>query len=699
MTTSCSNQRSAFLQEIANRANRFTGDRFLSVHYYRIRKRLAVPLPITDSASQKHSVRAFSSPYPWAIWLRWALENRMVVLGEYVDQTDDAAARSAIEADLFALARWRSYREFARPDLAYAHAVRVLWVAITRWKWIDDILQLALRDALHRAVEDALPLSDQLHGQFDSLQTLLATKDPHQHLHNIPVIGTIALALAAKVVGHPASVRLDERVTMLFTAVLELRQKGFTEGVSYDGYALNFMADWLTTLDAAARSSVLSHPSFHSLVEQSLELSVPGNVMATAPLGDVEPLEMPFVWSALAKLQTLQSNPRVASALSQCELSLLRSDALSALACLPDQEQNAPAVHSPAILNYALVLRTGYANDDVAVAMGLSTSPMGHIQCDNGSLVLGTRRRWWLDDPGYQQYLETTERRFTVGATAHNAPVVNGYAQVHKQPVLEAVNRLEGSPDVQFALVNLTACYPAEASVRRVCRAVWLVGDKHLVVRDEIVATASTSITYHWHGHPSLYWCLQDGAATMVSEDDPDRCLQIYSPQIVLHPADLQRLPGSRGQQTLSVTIFSTVERIVWWVFSFEMERPSFHLSKKAFSIGNQEVPIGEKLLMPLQPLSRCAPLVVTAAREGNEVRGQCVVGEEHFSGELEYAFYLMVGGKKALVQWYTPDPKVCFTVPSDTGQQKLELLGFVRERLNPEKKVMKISEVSEASS
>ena len=33
-------------------------------------------------------------------------------------------------------------------------------------------------------------------------------------------------------------------------------------------------------------------------------------VMSTAPLGDVEPLDMPFVWSALAKLQALQANPR-----------------------------------------------------------------------------------------------------------------------------------------------------------------------------------------------------------------------------------------------------------------------------------------------------------------------------------------------------------------------------------------------------
>ena len=100
-------------QEIANRASRLGAERFLLVHYYRIRKRLAVPLPITDSLPQAYAVRNFSSPYPWAIWLKWALEDRMLALGEYVCQTGNAAARTAVEADLSALAAWKSYREAA----------------------------------------------------------------------------------------------------------------------------------------------------------------------------------------------------------------------------------------------------------------------------------------------------------------------------------------------------------------------------------------------------------------------------------------------------------------------------------------------------------------------------------------------------------------------------------------------------------
>jgi hypothetical protein len=366
-------------QEIARRASHFTAQRFLPVNYYRIRKRLAIPLPVSGPLPQGHSVRAFFSSYSWLIWLFWALEDRVIALGEFVNQTGDIAARSAVEADLSALAAWETYRELAYPDLTYAHAVRILSTAITRWDWIEDARRTVLRDALWRAVDEALPLSDRVYGRFDSKAVLLATSQPHEHLHNILLIGTCAVAWAARIVEHPASTEVNARAAVVLSAMLDSRRRGFTEGVSYDGYVLDFLADWLTVLDPATRDEILLHPGFIGLVEQAIDLAVPGDVMNTAPLGDVEPVEMPFVWSALAKLQVWQSNPRVGWALSQCTLSQLRADGLLALGCLPDHVVQASTVQSPMILNSALVLRSGHSADGVAVAMGLSNSPMGHI--------------------------------------------------------------------------------------------------------------------------------------------------------------------------------------------------------------------------------------------------------------------------------------------------------------------------------
>lgn len=81
---------------------------------YRIRKRLALSLPIRDSLPPAHTVRAFSSPNPWSIWLKWALENHMLALGKYDIHMDDTEARSALVEDLSALAAWKTQRNRGR---------------------------------------------------------------------------------------------------------------------------------------------------------------------------------------------------------------------------------------------------------------------------------------------------------------------------------------------------------------------------------------------------------------------------------------------------------------------------------------------------------------------------------------------------------------------------------------------------------
>jgi hypothetical protein len=287
--------------------------------------------------------------------------------------------------------------------------------------------------------------------------------------------------------------------------------------------------------------------------------------------------------------------------------------------------------------------------------------------------------------------LRTAERSFTVGHGAHNAPVINNHSQSHKQPGLLVANRLEDASDVQFALVDLTACYPAEVGVRHVRRAIWLVGDAHLVVRDEIDISAPFSLAYHWHGHPLLYWCLADGVATLVSDEEPDCQLHLFSPQIGLIPEDCRRLPGSRGQQTLAPTLFSSEGAAIWWVFSFAAQRPTFQLVDQAFEIDGRRVPIDARLSLPcsLHSFSRHESLVVTAVRKKNTVKAIGHVNQTYFSGELEYAFYLLVNGHKVLMQWYTSNPEASFTVPDGVKQQSLEIRGFVRERANPKKKTV----------
>ena len=112
----------------------------------------------------------------------------------------------------------------------------------------------------------------------------------------------------------------------------------------------------------------------------------------------------------------------------------MRTDALAALH--RTESVAAAAAPRPGAIDahYAAVLRSGWEADDLAVAVSCSTSPMDHLQTDSGTLVLGTRTHWLIADPGYQQYAPGEERDFTVGATSHNVPLINGQARPRNAP-------------------------------------------------------------------------------------------------------------------------------------------------------------------------------------------------------------------------------------------------------------------------
>ncbi len=145
---------------------------------------------------------------------------------------------------------------------------------------------------------------------------------------------------------------------------------------------------------------------------------------------------------------------------------------------------------------------------------------------------------------------------------------------------------------------DLTACYSRQAQAHNVRRALWLVAGRYVVVCDEVQLAQPQSLTWHWHGHPDLYWCMQEGGAVMVSKDDPDRHLHVFSPQFVLTPAHLHRLPGSRGQQTLIVNTVQQQVAVAWWVFSFSVQRPVFVLTGQGFTIDGHHVPFDSSFVL-----------------------------------------------------------------------------------------------------
>jgi hypothetical protein len=180
--------------------------------------------------------------------------------------------------------------------------------------------------------------------------------------------------------------------------------------------------------------------------------------------------------------------------------------------------------------------------------------------------VLGWHGRFWITDPGYQQYRKGEERDYTLEAQAHNAPVINGAAQKHKAArVVRVACDSAGRPHTRL---DLAACYadlPADAAVTR---DVWLAaaGAPALVVRDLFSALPpDAEILHHWLGGHHLAWAFVDGWARL---SDGRRAIWIGTSAGKILPASLSRHPGSRGPIALAHRAkLSGPAGTQWWVF------------------------------------------------------------------------------------------------------------------------------------
>ena len=294
--------------EMRARAGYQLAQRYLVADYYRIRRKLAYPLPFDRLIVPE--VPAPTIPnYPWSVWVLWALEERVLSLGWAAEWFQDSAAAEAAARDLQALAQWPAFRQLAHPDLGSAHAAYILWTAYAKWTWPDQELRAAIESGCRRHAEELAPLVKEYYGGLVAKEDFLALPEPHKKLHNIPYIGTVGAALTASIAGHGALPEINRRLHGLIGAVLDQRDTGYTEGVGYDGYVLAFTLDWLKTLPEPERAPVLDHRNLRHYLEESYMLAAPGAAEVLAELSDVEPREMPWHLAAQAKLQHFRPDP------------------------------------------------------------------------------------------------------------------------------------------------------------------------------------------------------------------------------------------------------------------------------------------------------------------------------------------------------------------------------------------------------
>ncbi|MCB1918818.1 MAG: glycosyltransferase family 1 protein [Candidatus Competibacteraceae bacterium] len=143
----------------------------------------------------------------------------------------------------------------------------------------------------------------------------------------------------------------------------------------------------------------------------------------------------------------------------------------------------------------------------------------------------------------------------------------------------------------------------------------------------------------------------------------------------------------------LSNPVYYEKARITF-VCRSELYRPT-KIIKEIFGFDvNHECSFANTTSWPL-PDRPC--LTVSATREGQRVTVHCIANPEYFHSDLEYAFYLVAIGAKAQVLEYTSSPEAQFVISDDMLGKSMEVRSFVREIINPDKKMMKTTPVVES--
>ncbi len=521
----------------------------LNVYYYRIGYTLAFPLPLTSRPDPKGfplGIREIQ--YPWLTWLSWELDERWRILLAAWKFLQDDQARAVLEKELGSLA-WENYRgDGTVVGLPTGHLAGVFATALSQADiWTNDHHTALVRTGLQLLDDDIAPWFEKTWADNKPITSL--------RLHNYVLI-LFRAAQLARVVNHPLVERLDHRAEDVFRAWCEARKAPtyHSEGIAYDGFLLDSVTEWLEGLPLEKKAELLEvgREPLTAFCHHAVALTLPGRVDLQAPLGDVEP-EMTFWATVLARVGVWYQLAEAGWLLQRFPLSRLRSAGLIELVrhqSFFEQPFPEPAA-GPAEQLASVSLRTGWQREDVLVAISLPRCQMGHLHTDAGQVVVGWAGRFWITDPGYQQYRPGEERNYTIGPQAHNLPVVGGISATRRGGKLLELTAQSG---LQRAVVDITDAYQNLPSGAQILREIILqqeAGRTVITVQDSFTGfPPETRVEYHWVGGDHLAWFFAGNQARL---SDGSRCLWIAFSSIPIQAFHLDRHPGSRGPLTLSV--------------------------------------------------------------------------------------------------------------------------------------------------
>lgn len=548
---------------LAERAAAEKRRRELHVYYYRIGHTIAYPLPLDHKLNEKALPQGIPGiVYPWSTWLSWELEERWRVLHAAWRYLGDAEAGALCQRELAALARWDDFKAERGVSLATAHlAASLRLAAMDASGWDPTLHQQAMQAAKALLERDVGPWFQQSWADGKPITPA--------RLHNIPVIALFRAAQLARAIKHPLNATLEPRALEVVEVWWKYRMatERHTEGTAYDGYVADAATEWLAEIPDRDRWLAQGREAFDNMVRDWTHSGLPGRVDLHAPLGDVEP-EMPFWINALGRIADWYQLGEGGWTLRHFPVRRMPAATLATILRNPDffgRDFAAPKAGPREHLASA-TLRTGWHQGGLLAAIGLPRCDMGHLHADSGHLILGWQARFWITDPGYQQYRAGAERDYTIASQAHNAPVVAGIAPTRRAARLVALESQGGGR--QHAAIDLTPCYQGLPPRASVLRDVWLIpGDEPAVVIRDIFDNlpAGTEVRTHWLGNAHLAWSFPAGWARL---SDGEHIVWMGTVPGTIEAAILDRHPGSRGPLTLHHAAKVPEGRSVrWWVF------------------------------------------------------------------------------------------------------------------------------------
>lgn len=564
--------------ELERRIGACRDSRELVVDFYRIGYRYSFEIPVRERPHRfPAGVLGNDRRYPWLIWVGWELEERLGVLALAARGGDPDTgltvpraswAEALLRDELLALGQWSSFD----PDDGGAGLITASLAAICAdvIEHADqhggDTTRAALAVARRILEESIAPWFTQTWAEVDPF-------DPPPDLgmerlfQNIRCITLFRAAQVAGAAGHELADRLQHKASAVYTAWLAARAEPepMTEGIAYDGFLLQSVLAWV---EGRADAGELRHEGravLGDIPQAWIRHTAPGRADLLAPIGDVEPQMMHWSSVLLRLARWYDRLEEVAAWFQALPVSRLLADSLSDASVCGVQEAPAAMNHVDGDIQPATaVSRTGYSASDVAVVVSASRTPAPHLHHDGGHLTLGWQDRWWITDPGYQQYRLGDERDFTLGAQAHNAPVLDGAAQASRA-VRPQARELQADRGITL---DLTGCYAGLPPAARVTREVHLEHGAVLVV-DRFTGLPGTRVDTHWHADAGLAWSFVDGAARL---SDGQHALWVVTGQgagpVSLDAGRLIRHAGTRGQLRLDHRSEIQQERALrWWAF------------------------------------------------------------------------------------------------------------------------------------